>query len=130
MRHVGTTGWARNYVVLPNRVAFVAKAQLPFAVQNEEHLFFATMGMEGALGFAGRKNCQVVAQVLGSDVIAYLAAARGVEAVFFDIVKLDLVKVHHGPDHTFLHWPDCGMGGEARPTPENEERTELREDTA
>ena len=41
------------------------------------------MAMEGALGFAGRKNCQVVAKILGSDVIAYLAAARSVEAILF-----------------------------------------------
>jgi hypothetical protein len=42
--------------------------------------------------------------------IADLAPAGGVEAVFFDVIKLDLIDVHNGLhcwvlSMTFVRWP-------------------------
>src|SRR5262245_25790286 len=96
MRHLGTAGRARNHVVLADRVALVAEPQLAFALDGEEHLFFAMMAMEGALNLAGRQDGEIVAEVLGSDVVADLATARRIAAVLLYVVERDLIKVQDG----------------------------------
>ena len=102
MRHVWTTGRARDHVVLADRVALVTEAQFAFALQDEEHLFFAMVAMERALGLAGGQHRQVVAQLLGADVTADLATVRRVEAVFFYVVERDLTEIHDGFHHVVL----------------------------
>src|ERR671919_808541 len=91
--HVRAAGRARDHIVLADRIFFVAKAQLAFALDDQKHLLFTVMAVEGTLDLAGRQNREIVTKLLGSDVIADLAATRSVEAVFFDVVELDIVEV-------------------------------------
>ncbi len=116
VRHFGTTRRAGDHVVLPDRVARVAEAQLALALQDQEHLLLAVVAVERALGLAGGHDRQVVAELPGSDVIADLAATGSVEAVLLHVVERDLIEVHDGLGHAVLHCP--GWGSRVRPVAE------------
>jgi hypothetical protein len=61
------------------------------------------VAMERALNLPGRQDRQIVAELLGSDVIADLAPTGRVDAILFDVVKLDLIEVHDGLHDVLLH---------------------------
>jgi len=88
--------------MLADWVALVIKPQLAFALQDQEHFLFAMMAVERALSLPGRQDCQVLAELLGSDVIANLATEGGVKAILFYVVKLHLIEVHNGLHHVVL----------------------------
>src|SRR5262249_48147018 len=54
---------AGNHVVLADRIALVAEAQLAFALEDQEHLLVAMVVVERALHLAGRQDREVVAEL-------------------------------------------------------------------
>jgi hypothetical protein len=58
--------------------------------------------MERALNLPGRQDGQIVAELLGSDVMADLATAGCVDTIFFHVVELDLIEVHDGLHYAVL----------------------------
>jgi hypothetical protein len=61
------------------------------------------VAMERALNLPGRQDSQIVAELLGSDVIADLATTGCVDAILFYVVKLDLIEVHDGLHNVLLY---------------------------
>src|SRR5262249_41207847 len=82
---------AGDHVVLADRIALVAEAQLALALEDQEHLLLAAVAVERALHLAGRQDREVVAELAGADAAADRAAARGVRTVLLDVVERDLV---------------------------------------
>src|SRR5580700_10682901 len=72
------------------------------------------MAMKRALGLSRRQDRQVVPQLFCSNMIADLAAARCVEAVLFDVVKLDFVNVHHRFHCGLPQFSSCGGKSKSR----------------
>src|SRR5260221_4242549 len=94
MRDFGATRRTRDHVVFADGMAFVSEAKFAFTLEDEEHFFFAMVGVERALCLAGWKHGQVVTEVSRTDAIAYLATARRIETVLFHVVELDFIEVH------------------------------------
>jgi hypothetical protein len=59
--------------------------------------------MERALNLPGRQDRQIVAELLGADVIADLATTGCVDATLLYVVKLDLIEVHDGLHDVVLY---------------------------
>src|SRR5262245_46202629 len=99
MRHFGASRRTRNHVVLANRIAAVAEAQFTLTLEDEEHFLLPTVAMERTLRLSGRKHGQVVAELLGADVVADRGALGRIESILLDVVELDLIEVHDGLRH-------------------------------
>src|SRR5947209_19937919 len=103
MRYLRATRGTGDDVVCADRVALVAKAQLTFALQYQEHLLLAVMTMERALGLSRRQNGQVITELPRADVVTDLSTAGGIQTVVLDILKLYFVEVHDRFCHLLLH---------------------------
>src|SRR5919106_5817772 len=76
VRNLRAAGRAGDHVVLADRVSLIAEAQLALALDDQEHLLFAVMTVKGTLHLARRQDRQIVAELVGADVIADLASLR------------------------------------------------------
>jgi hypothetical protein len=93
------SGGARDDVVLADSVALKSKTELTLALEDQKHLFLASMGMKRALRFARGQDGEVVAKLSRTDPGAELRAPRCVVTVLFDVGEFHVIKVHEGLGH-------------------------------
>src|SRR5215475_5580984 len=66
---------ACDHIVFADRISLVTEAQLALPLDDQKHLLFAVVAVERTLNLARRQHRKVVAELLGADMPADLAAA-------------------------------------------------------